>query len=60
MIVLRDGFVYLSWTSGHSLQWTPDLTLARKFEDLEAFHNNTQVWEREALKLKDIEVVTLL
>ena len=62
MIVLRkvDTLEYLQSPYQGYLTFGQGVDSARQFDDLEAFKNNIYDWEREALSLLRVEVVTLL
>ena len=62
MIVLKkaDTFEYLQSPYQGYLSFGQGVDSARQFDDLEDFQNNTHDWEREALSLLRIEVITIL
>lgn len=62
MIVLRkaDTHEYLQSPYQGCLSFGQGMDSARQFDDLEDFQNNTYAWERDALSLLTIEVVTIL
>lgn len=62
MIVFRkpDTCEYLQHSYSGYLSFGQSVDEAQQFEDLEDFQNNLRPWERDALSLLNIEVVTLL
>ena len=62
MIVLKkaDTFEYLQSPYQGYLTFGKGVDSARQFDDLEDFQNNTHDWERDALSLLMIEVITIL